>query len=263
MTDNAEWLKDSNLQNLMMRDCPLVNLPHNFFRDTHLTRIHFWNSTLRSLPDDVFAPLESSLRELDLSHNLLNGRVLVRAVQSLKNLKVLKVNNNPLGSLCGSSQYYYKMESGLPKNLRRLELRNTRATRICSDWTENDHLNEIVLDKNNIQYLWYSNLRMRRAEDKPVMLSMKNNNNNKNPLKLIINKNDVNQCGQESLSQSGGNRKRVKVKLVLNSLDCDCNAYWFRELLLSCPLFTPEGPKLVNCMRASKPEMLLALTVKA
>ncbi|XP_063369130.1 protein toll-like [Cydia amplana] len=249
--DNVKWLKDSNLRNLMIMDCGLEKIPHDFFEGANITRIYLKNTTLGSLPDDVFAPLESSLHELDLSHNQLKGRDLVRAVQSLKQLKILKVNNNPLGSLCGSGQYYYKVESGLPKNLRRLELRNTNATRICSDWTENDCLTEIFLDKNNIQFLWYSNLKMRRAENKPVKLSMKNNNNNKNPLQIIINKSDFDQCRNESLSRNGGTRKRVQVNLILNSLACDCNAYWLRELLRSCSLFTPEEPNHVKCTTPS------------
>ncbi|XP_061704806.1 protein toll-like isoform X2 [Cydia pomonella] len=205
MPDNVNWLKDSHLQNLIIMDCGLEKLPHDFFKGANITRIYLKNTTLGSLPDDVFAPLETSLHELDLSHNQLKGRDLVRAVQSLNQLKILKVNNNPLGSLCGSGQYYYKVESGLPKNLRRLELRNTNATRICSDWTENEYLTEIFLDKNNIKFLW-----------------------------------------------------RVQVKLILNSLACDCNAYWLRELLRSCSLFTPEEPNRVNCTTPSGVAVLLA-----
>ncbi|XP_063629814.1 protein toll-like [Cydia splendana] len=251
MPDNAKWLKDSNLQNLMIMDCGLEKLPHDFFKGANITRIYLKHTTLGSLPDDVFAPLQSSLHELDLSNNQLKGQDLVGAVQSLNQLKILKVDNNPLGSLCGSDPYYYKVESGLPKNLRRLELRNTNATRICSDWTENDYLTEIYLDKNNIQFLWYSNLKMRRAENKPVKISLKNNGNNKNPLKIFINKSDFNQCRHESLSQNGGTRKRVQLNLITNSLACDCNAYWFRKLLRGCSLFTPEKSIHVNCTRPS------------
>ncbi|XP_063543537.1 uncharacterized protein LOC134751914 [Cydia strobilella] len=87
---------------------------------------------------------------------------------------------------------------------------------------------------------------------------MKNNGSNKYSLKIIINQSDFNQCRHESLSQNGGTCNRVQVKLILNSLACDCNAYWLRELLHSCSLFTPEEPNRVNCTTPSGLAVLLA-----
>ncbi|XP_063543545.1 protein toll-like isoform X2 [Cydia strobilella] len=145
------WLKNSTLKYLTLQSCVLTTLPKSMFTGAHLSKITLAYNQITSLPLGLFTPLRDSLQELDLSHNKLNQATVANSVKQLGRLVTLKANDNPLGSLCGDASIVKApLNSGLPSSLHRLELRNTGATRICSDWISNDALMDIDLSNNNI-----------------------------------------------------------------------------------------------------------------
>ncbi|XP_048003570.1 protein toll-like isoform X2 [Leguminivora glycinivorella] len=231
----SNWLRSSSLKKLTLQSCGLTTLPRSMFMGANLTKITLAYNKLSSLPLGLFTPLKDSLQELDLSHNMLNKLTVVNSVEQLKKLVILKVNNNPLGSLCGSydNSIKYAKPSELPSSLHRLELKNTNATRICTDWISNYALMDIDLSHNKITEITYSDLEMKRTERGTVRLNLTKNN-----LKINVSRTDHQKCQQGLSSTTDDPRKmrRTPVELELDKLSCGCNAYWLREVLRSCPL---------------------------
>ncbi|XP_063366829.1 uncharacterized protein LOC134655305 [Cydia amplana] len=232
----TNWLKNSTLKHLTLQSCGLKMLPKSMFEGAHLTKITVAYNQLTSLPLGLFTPLKDSLRELDLSRNKLDGATVVNSVKQLGKLMTLKANNNPLGSLCGDASIVkLPINSKLPSSLRWLELKNTGATRICSDWIDNDALMDIDLSNNNITEITYSDLEMIRTVRGTVRINLKKNNLRK----IDVSRSDHQQCEQQAkspISDDPSVKTGVQVELDLDKLPCDCNAYWLREVLRSCSL---------------------------
>lgn len=231
------WLTNSTLKYLTLQSCELTELPKSMFKGAHLTNITVAYNKLESLPLGLFTPLKDSLQELDLSHNKLDKATIVNSVKQLEKLVTLKANNNPLGSLCGDTNIIKASRSSkLPSSLRRLELKNTGATRICSDWISNVFgLMDIDLSNNHITEITYSDLEMKRTLRGTVRVNLTKNN----LLKIDVSRSDHQQCQQQPLSRLPDDPSiitRAPVELELDKLPCDCNAYWLREVLRSCSL---------------------------
>ncbi|XP_063633974.1 protein toll-like [Cydia splendana] len=230
----TSWLKNSTLKYLTLQSCLLTTLPKSMFKGARLTKLTLAYNQITYLPLGLFTPLKDSLQELDLSYNKLNQATVLNSVKQLGKLVTLKANNNSLGSLCGDASIVkVPLNSELPTSLRRLELRNTGATRICSDWIKNDSLMDIDLSNNNITEITYSDLEMTRTERGTVRLNLKKNNLQK----IDVSRSDHQQCQQQAKSQIPDDSRvitRVQVELDLDRLPCDCNAYWLREVLRSC-----------------------------
>ncbi|XP_073952966.1 protein toll-like [Choristoneura fumiferana] len=205
---------------------------------TNLTALNVSQNNLTDLPKGVFGSL-TALETLFVSDNSLTGAALERALmkrtalQPAPALKELRANDNPLGSLCGSSRIARgRVSSELPLTLRRLELRRTRATRLCSDWLRDARdLALIDLRDNLIDSLDYSELVMERSSELAgaggagVRLLLDGN-----PLPALqVTPHQLAACRDHAREDT-----RARVELSLSELECTCDNSRLRALLRDC-----------------------------
>ncbi|XP_061704813.1 protein toll-like [Cydia pomonella] len=236
-------LNGSSIKSLDLQYCGLTNLSYAMFEGANLTKLRIQHQKLTvPMPRGVFSPLQW-LADLDLSHNNLDGASLLDAVFTLPRMQKLVASHNPLGSLCGDADDNInnspERTAKWPKSLQYLNLINTKATRICPEWVENDELMTIELQKNNIGDLTYKDLIMKRAisgpSSQPVVLNL---SDNPNLGIVVISSTDNLQCHNDSALKDSNNRTRVKVKLIARDVRCrDRGGYLLHKALSDCPLW--------------------------
>ncbi|XP_073953072.1 protein toll-like [Choristoneura fumiferana] len=226
----ARWLAGSGLRKLSLSSCGLSDLNSFPFEGaTNLRTLYVSENNLTVLPIRVFGSLPA-LEFLDVSNNELTDAALVRALYGAPVLTDLLASFNPLGSLCGSSSIAHgRVSSELPLTLRRLELRRTRATRLCSDWLRDArNLTLIDLRDNLIKTLDYSELVMTRNSQLAgagVRLLL---DGNTLPT-LQVAPHQLAACRDHAREDT-----RARVELSLSELECTCDNSRLRALLRDC-----------------------------
>ncbi|XP_068623131.1 protein toll-like [Battus philenor] len=209
---------------LTARSCNLSALPPDLLTQSRrLLSLDLSDNKLETLPEGLFAAVRG-LQELRLAGNRLT-RAAAAPVFAQRTLHALALADNPLGDLCDDGTDTVYSEHALSelwqmRGLRALELRGTRATRLCADWRL--HMRELALldlQRNNITQLTAAELQWQRDVKSRVLLRG-------NDVRLAaLSPADYRNASAAPL------RAHVTEFVMDATLTCDCHVYWAARLV--------------------------------